>query len=157
MPLAAFDASGARVVEQTEMALGAVGRDVWPPLGAKGTLFERGRRGGTCAATKASKAATSGAKPDDSTNAWESSANILSITMRHVSTVVPWRAKTAPSIAAVKTRRPCSRRLAKAWVQVGLSGWKSAPAIATRRPPGRSRASAEDMPIGGVRHDAIDV
>src|SRR5271156_7214245 len=98
MPLAAFDASGARVVEQTEMALGAVGRDVWPPLGAKGTLFERGRRGGTCASTKASKAATSGAKPDDSTNAWGSSAGILSITVRRVSTVVPWRGGEAPAV-----------------------------------------------------------
>src|ERR1700721_2031023 len=120
MPLAAFDASGARVVGQTEMALGAIGRDVWPPLGAKGTLFVRGRRGGTCASIKASKAATSGAKPDDSTNAWESSARILSITMRHVSTVVPWRAKTAPSVPAVKTRGPCSPRAGKGWAAGGV-------------------------------------
>src|SRR5271170_5789106 len=63
--------------------------------GRQGNAFREGeaRR----ASIKASKAATSGAKPDDSTNAWGSSARILSITVRRVSTVVPWRAKTAPS------------------------------------------------------------
>ncbi len=67
-----------------------------------------------------------------------------SITVSRVSVVVPWRAKTRPSTAAVNTTRPrCSCRRLKASDQVGFSGEKDAPVMATRRPPSASRASAE--------------
>src|SRR3546814_7886043 len=49
----------------------------------------------------------------------------------------------APSIAAVKTIRPCSCRRAKAPRQAGASGEKLAPVIVTNRPPSARRASAE--------------
>ena len=103
-----------------------------------------GWRGGTRFKTQSSSVAQSPAMPGDSGNFVGSPAGTRSMIVRRVSVVVPWRAKTRPSMAAVKMTRARSCSLTKDSPQVGLSGDSDAPVIAIRRPPSARRASADD-------------
>ena len=67
----------------------------------------------------------------------------LSKTEILVSKLVPCLAKAAPDTAPVNTRCADSVRRVKVSAQAGASGAKLAPVMATSRPPGARRASAE--------------
>ena len=79
-------APGMQVLDAARWGATAIREVMTPGRSASGSL------GGMCATTRASSEAASGARPDDATKALGSSAGTLSITVRRVSTVVPWRA-----------------------------------------------------------------
>ena len=96
--------------------------------------------------------------PMTPTKAWGSSAGTLSITVRRVSTLVPCRAKTAPSIAAVKTTRALLLQLREGAGPGRIVGRKARARDRDETSTGpQPRERGSDMPKGGVRHGAIDM
>ena len=101
-----------------------------------GATCASSRRGGTWVVISDSRLATSG----DIGRA-RSAVMPPASPPRHL--LVPCLAKAAPDTAPVKTRCAVSVRRPKVSAQAGASGAKPAPVMATNRPPGARRASAE--------------